>query len=179
MSGSEGLNSTRVMRAYRALRFTGRVAMLMRSQGLKAAEAVNPAALAVDAALAVLDVGRAYFRLSTERERTHRLENELKTALARLAAEAACGRDGIALSRRRLEQQARTDRAVMAMLRLLEMASKILGDEMAALAKQEDNLKLVGLTRRYELFMSRYMRVVEQSMLTRKTGKEEEHGRNQ
>ena len=178
MSGSGGRNSARVMRAYRALRFTGRVAMLMRSQGMKAAGAVNPVVLAVDAALAVLDAGRAYFRLSTEREKTRRLENDLKTARARLDAEAEREEDSIAVSRRKLEQRADADRTVMATLRLLELTAKTLGDEMVALARQENDPKLVGLTRRYELFMSRYMRVVEQSMLTRKAGEEEQHGRN-
>ncbi|MBV1831984.1 hypothetical protein HNW77_03600 [Komagataeibacter sp. AV436] len=80
-------NAARLMRVYRALRVTGRVAKLMHSQGMKAAAAVNPAVLAVDAALAVLDAGRAYFRLSAEREKTFRLENDLKTVRARLAAD--------------------------------------------------------------------------------------------
>lgn len=173
MSGSEGRNSARVMRAYRALRFTGRVAMLMRSQGMKAAGAVNPAVLAVDAALAVLDAGRAYFRLSAEREKTRRLENDLKTARARLDAEAAWEEDSIAVSRRKLEQRADAGRTVMATLRLLELTAKTLGEEMAALDGQEDTPKLISLTRKYEFFMGRYMRVVEQSMSVRKAGEEE------
>lgn len=173
MSGSGEKNSARVMRAYRALRVTGRVATLMRSQGLKVAGAVNPTVLVIDAALSVLDVGRAYFRFSTEREKTRRLENDLKIARAQLAAEAAGEEDRIEFSRRELERRADTDRAVMSTFRLLEMAAKMLDEEIAALADRGDDPKLAVLTRRYEAFMGRYMRAVERSDIRGDAGEEE------
>jgi hypothetical protein len=168
VSGMEQ-NAERLMRVYRALRVTGRVAKLMRSQGMKAACAVNPAVLAVDAALAVLDAGRAYFRLSAERERTLGLENNLKAARARLAADAKYESDTIAVSQKRMARGSDVDGAVMSSFRLLELATKTLGEEMAKLAGQEGDLRLVSLTRKYEIFMSRYMRTVEQLSLAATT----------
>lgn len=162
-------NAARLMRVYRALRVTGRVAKLMRSQGMKAAGAVNPAVLAVDAALAVLDAGRAYFRLSAERERTLRLENDLKAARARLAAHAEYEANTIEVSQRKMARGSDVDRAVMSSFRLLELATKTLGEEMAKLAGQEGDPRLVSLTRKYEIFMSRYMKTVEQLSLAATT----------
>lgn len=161
MSGMEQ-NAARLMRVYRALRVTGRVAKLMHSQGMKAAGAVNPAVLAVDAALAALDAGRAYFRLSAEREKTLRLENDLKAVRARLAADTEYEADIIAVSQRRMAGRSDVDKTVMSSFRLLELAAKTLGEEMAKLAGQEGDPRVVSLTRKYEIFMSRYMRTVEQ-----------------
>ncbi len=166
--------TARVMRAYKALRVTGRVASLMHSQGLKAAAgAVNPALLAVDAALAVLDAGQAYFRFSAERERTRQLEGRLKVARARCAAQAGAEAGKIAASRKRLEQAAKIGQAMTELFRLLKEAAEVLEIQMSPLQRQaEGNPALASLVRRYEVFMRRYLAVVDQMSFRSDTSEE-------
>lgn len=164
-------NKQRTLRVYRALRVTGKVATLMRSQGLKAVGAMNPIVLAVDAALSVLDVGRAYFRLAAEREKTQQLELELKTIQNALAADMAREADTMTRYRRELSRNAEADQEIMKTFRLLETAAKILRDKVTTLAENGENDH--QLTRKYELFINRYLKAVEQLSLTRETEEED------
>lgn len=157
-----GMHQQRTARVYRALRVGWKLARASRGAA-RVAAATNPAALAVDAVLAVADAVGCYLELLAEQERTKQLQARITVQRAQL--EVLGGELQAALARAE-QQRAESRTVIAAQARVLgptQQLLTILGDALAEVERAEipDLRRYRQLVRQYEQVLTEYGHVLE------------------